>query len=115
MPSLRLDKSLAPPESNRTVIVAGCRTGRQLREEQMNKPEFNIAVVQMDCVVGETEPNLNKIRHFTALSASIGADLVIFPECATTGYFIGERISRLAEAPDGPTSKTLGDIAREHK
>jgi predicted amidohydrolase len=81
----------------------------------MSEAKFSIAVVQMDCVVGETEPNLSKIRHFTALSAGVGADLVIFPECATTGYFIGERIERLAEAPDGPTSKALGSIAREHK
>jgi predicted amidohydrolase len=81
----------------------------------MSSAKFNIAVVQMDCVVGETEPNLNKIRHFATLSASAGADLVIFPECATTGYFIGERLEDLAEAPDGPTSKALGDIARQNR
>jgi 5-aminopentanamidase len=81
----------------------------------MSNAQFNIAVVQMDCVVGETEPNLNKIRHFTQLSASMGAELVIFPEGATTGYFIGEGIARLAEAPDGATSKALGDIARQSR
>ena len=46
----------------------------------------------MDCVVGETERNLKKIQHFTALAADVGADLVIFPECATTGYFVGELV-----------------------
>jgi len=47
--------------------------------------DFTIAVAQMDCVVGETEPNLNKIGHFAALARRLGAGLVIFPECATTG------------------------------
>jgi len=77
--------------------------------------KFNIAVVQMDCVVGETEPNLNKIRHFASLSADLGANLVIFPECATTGYFIGASMERLADSPDGPTSRALGDIARQSR
>src|SRR5438270_7546749 len=81
----------------------------------MSKAQFNIAVVQMDCIVGETEPNLNKIRHFTALAALMVAHLVIFPKCATTGYVIGERISRLAEAPDGPVSNALGDVARQNR
>jgi predicted amidohydrolase len=75
----------------------------------------NIAVAQMDCVIGETEPNLNKILYFTELAAKLGAELVIFPECATTGYFIGEKMSKLAEPSDGPTAKTLGEIAKQNK
>src|SRR6185503_15949818 len=49
-------------------------------------PKVNIAVVQMDCVVGEITPNLNKIRHFAGLAANLGADIAIYPECCTTGY-----------------------------
>ena len=64
----------------------------------MSDTKVNIAVAQMDCVVGETEPNLNKIRHFTELAAKLGAELVIFPECATTGYFVGDKMDKLAEA-----------------
>ncbi len=78
----------------------------------MASVKCNIAVVQMDCILGETEPNLNKVRHYAELSSGLGADLVIFPECATTGYFVGEQIDRLAEAPDGATPRTLGEIAR---
>jgi predicted amidohydrolase len=81
----------------------------------MRDARFAIAVVQMDCVLGETEPNLNKIRHFAGLAASLGADLAIFPECATTGYFVGERIDQLAEPPDGPASRALGAIAKENR
>ena len=78
-------------------------------------PKVNIAVVQMDCVVGEITPNLNKIRHFAGLAASLGADIAIYPECCTTGYFIGDKLSTLAEPDDGATAKELGDIARSSK
>jgi predicted amidohydrolase len=69
-------------------------------------PKVNIAVVQMDCVVGETTPNLNKIRHFAALAASLGADIAIYPECCTTGYFIGDKLNTLAEPDDGAIRPT---------
>ena len=78
-------------------------------------PKVNIAVVQMDCVVGETTPNLNKIRHFAGLAANLGAEIAIFPECCTTGYFIGDKLTTLAEPDDGATAKELGDIARSSK
>ena len=68
----------------------------------------------MDCIVGETEPNLNKIGHFAALAKRLGAGLVIFPECATTGYFIGDKLAALADGPDGPVARRLGDIARQN-
>jgi len=76
---------------------------------------FTIAVAQMDCVVGESEPNLNKIRHFTSLAARLGADLAIFPECATTGYFLGDKLKDLADEPDGAIGKQLGDIAKSNR
>ncbi|MBL8584103.1 MAG: carbon-nitrogen hydrolase family protein [Rhizobiaceae bacterium] len=73
-----------------------------------------IAVAQMDCAVGETEPNLNKIAHFAALARHLGAELVIAPECAATGYFVGDRIAELADAPDGPVTRRLSAIARDN-
>ena len=80
----------------------------------MTSLNFTIAVAQMDCIVGETEPNLNKIGHFAALAKRLGAGLVIFPECATTGYFIGDKLATLADGPDGPVARRLGDIARQN-
>ena len=38
--------------------------------------DFTIAVAQMDCVVGETAPNLNKIGHFAALAKPSVIDFV---------------------------------------
>jgi uncharacterized protein YecE (DUF72 family) len=60
-------------------------------------PDFklNVAVAQIDCALGETEPNLSKMRHFTRLAAGLGAAIVIFPECSVTGYFIGDKLGAL--------------------
>lgn len=80
----------------------------------IQKPS-SIAVGQIDCVTGEIEPNLNKIRHFTELAARLGGQLAVFPECAVTGYFVGDRIGALADPPDGPVGKQLADIARSAK
>lgn len=76
--------------------------------------DVTIGVAQMDCVLGQLEPNLAKIAEFASLAKRLGAQLVIFPECATTGYFIGEAIKDLADAPEGPAARRLGDIAREN-
>lgn len=81
----------------------------------MSDSKLNVAVAQMNCVVGETEPNLNKIDHFAGMASTLGSELVIFPECATTGYFLGDKQAELSEAPDGPSAKRLGDIAKKHK
>ena len=39
---------------------------------------------------------------------------MVFPECATTGYFLGDRLADLAEPADGPSAQRLGEIAREN-
>jgi len=72
-----------------------------------------IAVVQMDCVLGEVAPNLEKIERFAHRAAEMGATLAVFPECATTGYFVADKLATLAEPIDGPTAQALADIARK--
>jgi predicted amidohydrolase len=72
----------------------------------------SIAVAQMDCVLGDLDANLDKIERYSNLAKGLGAELVIFPECATTGYFIGDRVKELADGPDGPAAARLSAIAR---
>ena len=80
----------------------------------MSGVAWTLAVVQMDCATGDTETNLATVARFARAAADQRADLVVFPECATTGYFLGERLADLAEPPDGPTAERLGEIAREN-
>jgi predicted amidohydrolase len=74
----------------------------------MSSP-FTVAVAQIDCVLGDVEANVAKIERMAT-----GADLVIFPECATTGYFVGERALQLAETVPGPTTERLAEVARRN-
>jgi predicted amidohydrolase len=47
---------------------------------------MKIAVAQMACSLGEPEANLQKVREFSREAKETGAELVVFPEMADTGY-----------------------------
>lgn len=70
-----------------------------------------LAVVQMDCVLGQIPPNLEKIARFAEAAGALGVELLVFPETATTGYFVADALEQLAEPCDGPTDTALGRIA----
>jgi len=71
-----------------------------------------LALVQMDCVAGDVAANLERIVASATAAADRGAQLVLFPECATTGYFVADRIASLAEPIPGPSSEHLARLAR---
>lgn len=73
---------------------------------------WNIALVQMDCVAGDIAANLQRVVASAVEAAERGAQLVVFPECATTGYFVADRIAALAEPIPGPSSEQLVRLAR---
>jgi predicted amidohydrolase len=74
--------------------------------------DVKVSVIQMDCVLGNVEANLDKIERFVALAGAQGANFVVFPELGTTGYFVGDRLQELAEPVPGPTTERLGEMAR---
>ncbi|WP_243149827.1 NAD(+) synthase [Thermaerobacter sp. PB12/4term] len=47
---------------------------------------LRIAVAQVNVTVGDLEGNARKLARFAADAAQAGADLVVFPELALTGY-----------------------------
>ncbi len=47
---------------------------------------MKIAAAQIDCALGEIYANVAKMREFAARAKDAGADLVVFPEMADTGY-----------------------------
>jgi omega-amidase len=47
---------------------------------------MKIAVAQISCALGEPESNLAKIHAFSSRAKTAGAELVVFPEMADTGY-----------------------------
>jgi predicted amidohydrolase len=81
--------------------------------------KVDVAVVQMDCVLGDKPANLARIEGLARDAADRSASpsqaeghrLIVFPECATTGYFVGDQARELAEPKEGPTSERLADLA----
>jgi len=85
----------------------------------MSKSEANVitvAVAQMDPHLGDYERNLGRICALTQEALSHGARLVVFPECATSGYGFGDLPSAhaVAEPVPGPTTEALADLCRAH-
>jgi nitrilase len=60
---------------------------------------------------GPVEGNLAAIAAAARSAAAEGADLLVCPELATTGYNIGPAVHDLAEPADGPLSRRLAEIA----
>ncbi len=84
------------PEPSRTVRVAG---------------------VQMDVALGEPQKNLERILAFLEEAALAGARLVVFPECAITGYCFDslEEARPFAEPIPGPSVERLARACRERE
>jgi predicted amidohydrolase len=75
---------------------------------------WKIAAVQMDCALADKRRNLGVIREQLREAARGGARLVIFPECALTGYGFDSRDEALplAEPLPGPAADAVAAECR---
>jgi predicted amidohydrolase len=76
---------------------------------------WTIAGVQMDCRLGDRPRNLAVIRERLRDAAGRGARLIVFPECALTGYCFESRQEALAHAEPvpGPSTEALAADCRK--
>ena len=74
-----------------------------------------IACVQIDVAIGDVEANRRKIVERMRTAAEKGAELVIFPECALTGYCFEslEEAAPFGEPIDGASSEVISEACRE--
>ena len=74
-----------------------------------------VACVQMDCEIGNLKANRQKVVTRVREAAEQAASLVIFPECALTGYCFDslEEAAQFAERLDGPSAQAIIDVCRE--
>ena len=74
-----------------------------------------VAAVQMDVHIGENAKNADRIVEKLGQAAAGGADLVVFPECATSGYCFdsAEAAMPYAEPEDGPFVSRFAAACRE--
>src|SRR5688572_15145142 len=76
---------------------------------------MKIALAQIDVAFGDVEKNLAKVRETTGAAAAKGAQLVVFPECALTGYAFEslEEAKRAAVPAPGPVTAELKRLCAE--
>lgn len=72
------------------------------------------ALAQIRALAGDVAANLETIDGAAGKAAAAGAELIVFPELATTGYGAGEAILDLAEPIEGTQVRRLTDIAGRH-
>jgi predicted amidohydrolase len=75
---------------------------------------WEIAGVQMDCLLGDRRANLEAIRARLETAATRGAMLVVFPECILSGYGFRSKEDALphAEPVPGPSTEALAADCR---
>jgi predicted amidohydrolase len=85
------------------------------------KSTVTVAAVQMEVKWLEPEANARAMAEWIGrATAAGGVDLVVFPELASSGYVTTRdpafmrRYYRAAEPVPGPTTRALGEAARQH-
>jgi predicted amidohydrolase len=76
---------------------------------------WKIAGVQMDCRLGEMPANLKVVRQELHRAADLGVRLIVFPECALTGYGFSSKEEALPHAQPlpGPATEMLARDCRQ--
>jgi predicted amidohydrolase len=84
--------------------------------EAVSERSARIAVAQYEPHVGDLAGNREQAVHWSRLGAAEGADLVVLPELASSGYTFASAAEAAAAAEDaseGATVRALVDVARE--
>lgn len=77
---------------------------------------IRVAAVQMNVTFADKETNLGRLEQRLADAAGQGARLVVFPECAVTGYCFESReeAEAVAEPIPGPWTQRITAACRRH-
>ena len=75
---------------------------------------ITVALAQVEPATGDVAANLDMFDDTIGRAASQGADLVIFPELALSGYACGDAFFEVAEPVPGPSTEHLVTTARRH-
>lgn len=73
----------------------------------------NVALAQVQPVTGDKIANLRTFVDYLDRAAEQGAQLVVFPELALTGYGCGDAFFDVAEPVPGPATERLSEEARK--
>ena len=73
---------------------------------------MKIAAAQISCALGDVDANMRKIREFAQRAKANGAELIVFPEMADTGYALAAIQKSATSWKEGAVPK-LEQIALE--
>ena len=78
---------------------------------------FRVAAVQMEPKLGRLDSNLDQILNWLEPAAMAGAKLVVFPECALSGYGFSSREEGLAHAVslDSAPLRSVVEACKRHQ
>ncbi|MGE4266824.1 MAG: carbon-nitrogen hydrolase family protein [Deferribacterales bacterium] len=76
--------------------------------------QIKVCAVQTDSVFGDVSGNLAKMESFAVKASESGAQLILFPELAVSGYNLTEKIWDFAEKENGETVSKLGAMAKRY-
>ena len=81
----------------------------------MPRMKFKLALAQFAPRLGNVDANLTRILDLTVHARTQGAQLVVFPELALTGYYLKDQVADAAVRPtaDDPRFKQLMAVSRD--
>jgi predicted amidohydrolase len=76
---------------------------------------LKVAGVQMDPIILDKNGNLEKCLESIRIAANMDSRLIVFPECALTGYCFSnwKEAASVAETVPGPSSKAIASLCNE--
>ena len=94
--------------------MAGNAAHRRTRQESSIAVlrTVKVAVGQIACSLGDLDANVRKMRAFSGRAKEAGADLIVFPEVADTGYSMPVIKANAATWEGGPVAE-LQKISKE--
>src|SRR5580704_310200 len=78
---------------------------------------FRIALAQIDPKIGEIDHNREKMAHYIGEAARGGARVVVFPECALSGYVFASAAEAMpfTETVPGETTLMICELCRRYE
>ena len=76
--------------------------------------KINVAAIQMESLNGDYEGNRNRAQKYINYALEKGANLIMPPELALTGYIYADAIWKEAELLSGRTSRWLSKLCDQH-
>ncbi|MEF2094724.1 carbon-nitrogen hydrolase family protein [Bacillus sp. CFBP9009] len=74
---------------------------------------MKISLAQFKPKLKDKQANVQKIAAYMKEAKTAGADVIVFPELAMTGYLLKEDVNKFAEEENGPNIQTLRAICKE--